>query len=188
MVKAPIAGAVKTRLARAIGSAEAVRFYRTTTAATVRRLGRDPRWQLVLAVTPDATRDAPFWSADVQRIPQGKGDIGQRMARLLDAMAPGPVVLIGSDIPYVRPVHIARAFDRLRSADLVFGPATDGGFWLVGQNRPGAVRGAFAGVRWSNQHTLADTLANLEGRRVALADTLSDVDDERDWRRWRRDR
>ncbi len=176
MVKAPLAGRVKTRLGREIGAVAATAFYRRAARAVIARVGRDPRWQTVLAVDPVTAVGASFWPADIPRVPQGNGDLGERMQRCIDAMPPGPVVLIGTDIPAIRPVHIARAFRLLGGRDAVFGPADDGGFWLVGQRRRSRSVGAFDGVRWSVPQTLADVLQNHEGMAVTLADRLSDVD------------
>lgn len=180
----PRLGAAKSRLARDIGAVPAWRFAELTARSTIRRLGHDPRWRTWLCLTPDAaTRDrglARRWRlpAGVAVLPQGGGDLGARMARALDAAPPGPRLLIGSDIPDVAPADIADAFARLGAAELVFGPAEDGGFWLVGARRAGLTRGLFDGVRWSTPHALADTLANLPPRRgAALAARKRDVDD-----------
>lgn len=187
--RAPRLGQGKRRLARGIGALAAWRFSRTLLADLQRRLGHDPRWRLVLALTPDAaavrSRGWGRWSAP--RLPQGGGDLGQRMARAL-ACCRGPALLIGSDIPAVRPVHIAAAFAALGRCDFVFGPAEDGGFWLVGARRPDRLpRGLFAGVRWSTPFALADTLATLPARAVVgFVETLGDVDDATSFRRWRR--
>ena len=186
MVKQPRAGGVKSRLAAAVGNAEATRFYRASTARLLRRLVRDRRWRTLLSVTPDTALLDPTWPSDLPRIPQGRGDLGTRMQRIMDQLPPGPVVIIGSDIPGVLPRHIARAFALLGSHDAVFGPAEDGGYWLVGFRRRPSVPRAFADVRWSGPHALADTLRNLQGRSVAFVETLYDVDREADWRRWRR--
>ena len=88
-------------------------------------------------------------------------------------------MLVGSDIPAMRPRHIARAFALLGRHDLVFGPASDGGFWLVGARRSRPLpRSLFAEVRWSTRHALADTLATIPaGYTTGIADTLDDVDD-----------
>jgi glycosyltransferase A (GT-A) superfamily protein (DUF2064 family) len=102
------------------------------------------------------------------------------MQRIMEQMPPGPVVIVGTDIPALRPAHIAKAFSCIGRHDAVFGPARDGGYWLVGlRRRPRVVR-AFGGVRWSSAYALADTLANIEGLRIAYLATLSDVDDARD--------
>ncbi len=87
--RAPLAGATKTRLAAAIGDAAARRFHAEMLAQTVRALA-DPRWRLVLAVTPDRfARRGRFWPRGIARVPQGPGDLGRRMARALAAARPG---------------------------------------------------------------------------------------------------
>jgi glycosyltransferase A (GT-A) superfamily protein (DUF2064 family) len=108
-------------------------------------------------------------------MPQGGGDLGVRMRRALAACGPGPVVLVGSDILGLTAPHIAAAFRLLGRHDIVFGPARDGGFWLVGcRHWPPD----FGEVRWSSRHALADTLANLpESLSAGFAATLADVDD-----------
>ena len=112
-VKAPRMGAVKTRLAGDVGPIAATAFYRSTTATMLRRLAPDPRWRLCLAVTPDFAAAAGFWPAEIARLRQGGGDLGRRMERMLRAPPPGPVVVVGSDIPDLRAAHVARAFDAL---------------------------------------------------------------------------
>ena len=173
--RAPRLGTVKRRLARGIGNRAALRFHCATLAATARPIARDRRWRTVLATTPRGARAdwARFVPRGVARIDQVRGDLGARMAACL-RRAPR-AVLAGSDIPDLRPADIAAAFRALGRADAVFGPATDGGYWLVGlgPRRPGR---PFAAVRWSSEHALADTLANFRGRRVALLRRLQDVD------------
>lgn len=183
MAKAPRAGAVKSRLAAAIGVAEATRFYRVTLATTLRRLAGDPRWQTLLAVTPDAAAAEPVWPASVARAPQGAGDLGARMQRIMDASPPGPVVVIGSDIPAILPRHIIAAFAALGRHDAVFGPAEDGGYWLVGLKRRPRVPRVFSDVRWSTRHALRDTLDNCRDLSVGFVETLPDVDTPADWAR-----
>ena len=177
MVKEPRAGRVKTRLGRQIGMTAAAWWFRHQTAALLRRLN-DPRWQLILAVSPDhAGLQSRVWPAHLPRVPQGSGDLGDRMGRLLQGMPPGPVCIIGGDIPGIEKIHIARAFAALGSHEAVFGPAPDGGYWLVGMKRvtrPPAT--LFVGVRWSSPHALSDSIAGLPGLRVAKIDCLRDVD------------
>lgn len=186
MARLPQAGAVKSRLARAIGAAEAVRFYRSALDRTLRRLGPDPRWRLLLAVTPEHARWLPPWPPAIPRLGQGRGDLGTRMQRLMDELPPGPVVIIGSDVPAVRPPAIARAFKALGNCDAVFGPSPDGGYWLVGMKRRPHVPNAFAHVRWSSPHALSDTLDNLAGREIGFIDSLPDVDEAEDYGAWLR--
>ncbi|RIA45386.1 TIGR04282 family arsenosugar biosynthesis glycosyltransferase [Dichotomicrobium thermohalophilum] len=183
MVKAPRPGQVKTRLAREIGEMAAVRFHRHNTAAVIRRL-RDPRWRLVLAVAPEAATNVHWWPGDLPRISQGHGDLGARMAQVFAQAGAAPALIVGSDIPDITAARVAAAFQALRGAEAVIGPAPDGGYWLIGLRRGPAPRGLFDGVRWSGPHARADTIANLDaqGLDVALADELRDVDDAASYR------
>ncbi len=176
MVRAPVAGRVKTRLARGIGVAEALRFYRVQSRTVIGRLGRQPFWETILTVTPDRDRASRAWPGDIVRVRQGGGDLGVRMQRPMRTLPPGPVCVIGTDIPGIRVAHIRRAFSALGRCDAVFGPASDGGFWLVGMRRRPRVVAPYAGVRWSHEETLADVLVNLAPHRVGFTATLHDVD------------
>jgi len=177
MAKAPVAGAVKTRLARALGVANATRFARHATVALLQRLAPDPRWQTILAVTPDVAESSRCWPRGILRVRQGNGDLGCRMQRIMDLLPPGPVAIIGTDVPSVTPAHIAPAFRALGHCQVVFGRALDGGYRLVGMRRRPRVLEAFANVRWSSEHALSDTLASLPHVTVGFAATLSDVDE-----------
>jgi rSAM/selenodomain-associated transferase 1 len=178
-VRAPQWGVGKRRLARDIGDAAALRFERAMLGLLVRRLGRDGRWHLRLAVTPDHARHrARLWPRGVPIAGQGAGDLGTRMRRALAACPPGPAVLIGSDIPSLAAHHIADAFRLLGRHDLVFGPAGDGGFWLIGARSCPRLPPLFGPVRWSGPYALADVLGNLPvGVSIGLAARLEDVDD-----------
>ena len=135
-VRAPRLGNGKRRLARDIGDLAALRFERAMLGRLGRRLGRDRRWRLRLAVTPDAARVARrLWPRGAPVATQGAGDLGGRMRRALASCPPGPAVLVGADIPGLAAHHIATAFRLLGRHDVVFGPAEDGGFWLVGARR-----------------------------------------------------
>lgn len=185
--RSPQAGRAKRRLGAEIGMMEAARFYRRTLGDQIRRMMHDPRWTVWLFVTPDTTLGHPAWRLvpASRRRPQRQGDLGRRMKLPLATLPPGPVVLVGSDIPGLRASHIARAFSLLGRHDLVFGPAGDGGFWLVGARRLRPLpRSLFADVRWSTPTALADTLAGLPRHiTTALADGLDDVDDAEALRR-----
>lgn len=176
MVKQPRAGQVKTRLGRDIGMTAAAWWFRHQVAALLRKI-EDPRWQTILAVAPDREGMMHPWPAHLARIPQGRGDLGARMGRIMRVLPPGPVCIIGADIPGVTRAHIARAFRGLGQNQAVFGPAPDGGYWLVGMKRTGAIPSTlFRNVRWSTEHALRDTMAGLPDARIALVDELQDVD------------
>ena len=180
--KEPMMGRVKTRLGHDIGILLATHFYRRTVADVLRRLGNDGRWKCWLALNPDkATQGKPFWPNSFTALKQGGGDIGVRMGRAMGGMPPGPVVIIGTDIPAIRPHHIEAAFKAFGRHDVVFEPALDGGYWLVGARRSPCTPELFKQVRWSSKHTLADSLFKAWGGKlkVALLDTLEDIDDGR---------
>jgi len=110
--------------------------------------------------------------------------LGIRMRRALSASPRGPVVLVGGDIPALAARHVAAAFHLLGQHALVFGPAEDGGFWLVGARCGPRLPSLFERVRWSGPFALADTLARLPRRvSVGFVDRLEDVDDGEAYRR-----
>ena len=117
------------------------------------------------------------WPTSIDLIPQGRGNLGDRMKRIFFEFPPGPVIIVGSDIPDISPASIERAFRALQTGDAVFGPSPDGGFWLVGIKRirklPPSI---FGNVRWSSKHALKDSLATLPGWKIVYADTLEDMD------------
>ena len=174
---APRLGRVKRRLAADLGALAALRFHRLNTQVLLRRLSGDPRWTTWLAVTPDqgARETAAIWRHRGPLLAQGGGDLGARMDRVLRWLPPGPVVIVGSDIPGIDPARVAAAFGALGRADFVLGPAADGGYWLIGARRRPTVHLPFVGVRWGGAQALADTRANMAGT-VVLLDELQDVD------------
>lgn len=185
--RAPRYGTIKTRLAQELGAAETLRFYKNTLGALLRTVGRDRRWETVIAVTPDfaAHERAISWP---RLIAQRGGDLGVRMMRALrDAGRNRPTVVIGSDIPDATPAHVAAAFRALGRAPYVLGPAADGGYWLIGARHPLLARiQALNGVRWSTKHARADTITRLGAKSVAILPfELEDIDDANAYRRWR---
>lgn len=188
MTKAPICGACKTRLAREIGAVAAAALTRTLTASLLRETARDPRFRTTLSITPDGALPLAFaaWrETKPPRIAQGRGGLGSRMQRIFDRYGKGPLIIVGADIPFITHEILADAFQMLRGACAVFGPAEDGGYWLVGLNRRLKRVAPFENVRWSSPHALADTLKNLQSCHIAYAATLFDIDAEADYRRYR---
>ncbi|WP_136439916.1 TIGR04282 family arsenosugar biosynthesis glycosyltransferase [Pacificoceanicola onchidii] len=177
MVKEPHPGRVKTRLGRDMGLTAAAWWFRHQVTRLLRRL-EDPRWQIILAVAPDREGlQSRIWPAHLPRLPQGTGTLGDRMARAMRSAPPGPACVIGADVPGITRSHIASAFRALGNHDAVFGPAPDGGYWLVGTRNASAVpKTLFEGVRWSTEHALADSIASLPGARIGKIQTLRDVD------------
>ena len=171
--RAPRLGTVKRRLARDIGDRAALRFHRMTLGRLLRDLAKQRRFQTILALTPNGAKDR--LPVRVQRIGQTGENIGQRMDAACSRYRRANAAIIGSDIPAANAADLIAAFRALGSHDAVFGPAEDGGFWLVamGARRPAR---PFANARWSTEHALSDTLRNFTGFRVKRLRTLRDVD------------
>ena len=161
-VKAPRAGQVKTRLGEGVGMGRAAALFRALTERTIKEAAKGD-WETVLAVDPPgAVRGwRALWPPYLPRVAQGPGDLGARMSRVIADASPGPVVIIGADAPGLRARHLRQAFHALGRADAVFGPAQDGGYWLIGLARRKPAPDLFGGVRWSTAHALDDTLASL---------------------------
>jgi rSAM/selenodomain-associated transferase 1 len=186
-VKAPRAGAVKTRLAATIGPEKACALYEQMVAhvlQNLRHLGA-----VELRYTPADARGSidrwlqPGWAAH----PQGDGDLGERLRlAFADAFLMGAerVAIIGSDCPTVTEAHVRETFERLKTSDLVVGPATDGGYWLIALRRE--VPSLFEAVPWSTDAVLGETLCRAAGLglKSELLEVLSDIDTEADWNRW----
>jgi rSAM/selenodomain-associated transferase 1 len=175
--KAPVRGWVKTRLARDIGADAALALYVRMLHGTVARLSAGD-WRLCLSVTPDDSASTDdLWPDGTERVAQGSGDLGARMLRALVGARPdAPVIVVGSDIPGLGAGQVGRALAALGQKPLVFGPAGDGGFYLVGAAAPPPA-GLFAGVAWSTGSVLRDSLANCAPGSAALIDRLDDLDD-----------
>ncbi|MFZ5875831.1 MAG: TIGR04282 family arsenosugar biosynthesis glycosyltransferase [Nitrospirota bacterium] len=176
--KAPIPGAVKTRLIPPLTPARAARLHAAFVDDTLRRVALlDVVRFLAYAPRP---RD-PFLLACASRhgartIAQGPGDLGARMrrvtARLLERYP--KVVIIGTDSPTMPIAFIEAAARQLDRADVVFGPSEDGGYYLVGQRR--LYPEIFQDIVWGGSDVLAATLDKIPRGRVALLPPWYDVD------------
>lgn len=174
LTRRPRYGAGKRRLAAEVGDLAAWRFQRATLAASQRELAQDRGWTTWLAVTPDRPTG---WVTGARAVGQGSGDFGDRLTRLAKRLPPGPIIVICSDTPQVVRRDIAAGFQALGRFNTVFGPAREGGFWLVGLSRRSRRKPPFGRVRWSTPQALADTLRNLGDRTVGYLRVLEDVDD-----------
>jgi uncharacterized protein len=179
IAKEPAAGLAKTRLVPALGEAGAARAAAAMladTLAAVRSAGAEP-W---LCFTPPEARErlrrlAPGFGL----LPQGRGDLGDRLAACLAGLlAAGAdrVTIVGADTPHVPAASYRRAFALLDQADVVLGPALDGGYYLVAAKA--ARPELFVGVPMGTEVVLAETLARAArgGLAVALLPPLRDLD------------
>ena len=187
MARPAVAGEVKSRLAEACSERFALAVYRLMLRRTLRRVAGGS-WSTVVAVAPSGGERRRHRFRGLATMAQSGRDLGERMHEAFAAMPPGPVVMVGTDIPGLRRQHISRAFRALQRHQAVFGPALDGGYWLVGLAPELRDAGIFSPVRWSTRHALADTLENIPAAcATALIGTLGDVDTVEDVERWFRD-
>jgi len=175
--RAPRLFSGKRRLARDIGNLRAYHFYQSNLKRLIETLRNGP-WQLHIAVASESDKRHRMFRKE-SIVVQPEGDLGHRMATVLTQFSGSARVIVGSDIPLLESCHVRQAFNSLLTHELVFGPATDGGFWCVGSNPLYTPSSLFmSGVRWSSSHALSDTLATVDcSARVAQIATLADVDD-----------
>jgi len=175
MAKEPLPGRVKTRLAKEVGSTVAAWWFRHQLKKTIRNLS-DPRWDIIISLSPDFfVKKSKFWPSKIKCIPQGRGDLGQKMRNILRLFFNRPVCIIGGDIPGITRFEISKAFKKLASRKFVIGPAEDGGFWLIGHQGKPPMK-LFDGVRWSSRCAYLDTIETFEGRSFSRLSKLRDVD------------
>lgn len=187
-VKHPRPGQVKTRLAADLGAQPAADLYaafQADLAGRFRKLGD----RQLLCFSPNHPVSAAYFSdladGNYDLWPQPSGDLGVRLAAFFDeqfANGAERVVVIGSDSPTLPVDFIERAFERLTTHDVVLGPATDGGYYLLGQSR--AAHPLFRGIDWSSSRVLEQTVAYIQADRLRLSllspwydvDTIDDLD------------
>lgn len=182
--RCPVPGAVKTRLASGIGAQAAAEVYAALldhTLGTALATGHD----VVLSLA-DERRSSWTPPPGLRVEVQGEGDLGSRLAETFDRRFVegwSRVLVIGSDCAAITTDRLRGALDVLRRHPVVLGPATDGGYWAVGQRRPGVEM--FSSVPWSSPRTLDRTRALLRALGVDWKELeeLSDLDTVTDLRR-----
>ncbi len=194
--KMPTPGAVKTRIAATIGNEKACELYRDWIGRVFRQLQPlRPACRVAGYFTGGGKIAFAEWSALTDDwLPQPPGDLGARLARAFAAElfpadpAFGRRFVLGTDCLDVTPEIVNAARAALVTHDAVFGPAQDGGYYLIGLRAPAAA-GFFDGVRWSSEHALADQLERCRalGLTFALLPTLRDLDTEADWLAWQQE-
>jgi rSAM/selenodomain-associated transferase 1 len=188
MAKAPIPGAVKTRLVPPLTEAQAAELYRALMLDQLEHLGGLDNVELYLAYAPDEA--APLMKslapAAFHCFAQRGEDLGARMSLVFDELwiwGHRNVILIGSDLPPVPFDVFDQAFARLAAGKrVVLGPSQDGGYYLVGLNRP--TPEIFTAMTWSHDRVLVETAAKLVALGIEFSllspwfdiDTAADID------------
>ncbi len=182
--KAPRPGTVKTRLASRVGYEAATDIYRRMGRLVIDQLS-DARADIAVCYTPvGAEEDVRAWLGDApgRYWAQPDGDLGRRMKQMFDRAfeVADRVVVVGTDAPSVDADTIHRALEALDSADVVLGPAADGGYYLMALCAPNPA--LFDDIAWSTDTVLRDTAARARasGARVTYLEVESDVDTAED--------
>ena len=182
LTRAPIPGRAKTRLAAAVGDEAAARLAAAMLADTVAALRASRAWELVLFVEPAAAvPQIQALSGAHECRPQASGSVGGRMAAAVAELSSegfAPLIVVGTDIPALGARHAYAALRTLDSADVVLGPATDGGYYLIGLHGPAPSLFSDEHVHWSTDGVLAETqaLAAAAELRTSMLDQEADVD------------
>ena len=187
----PQPGQAKTRLIPALGPEGAARLQRDMTEHLLATV--DPRvaagdLDLTVCYTGGDLDDLKTWIGPERDYrDQGPGDLGARMHRAFTTTLQAPTdaaLIVGTDCPEITAEIIEQAFAALTSHDVVYGPAHDGGYYLVGLRRPDL--SLFEPIDWGTDRVLASSLeqARAAGLSVALLPTLTDIDRPEDLPTW----
>lgn len=177
----PVPGTAKTRLIPTLGPDGAALVHKKLTERTVEIL-RQTGASVEIHYSGGDDQTLTAWLGDdLSYVPQPTGDL---TARLLAAIHPGPVIFLGSDTPDLTVDHVVAAQRALQRSEVVIGPADDGGYYLIGLQKPHSF--LFEDMRWSTEHVMPDTLARLQqrGMRYEILEILHDCDRPEDLDRW----
>jgi uncharacterized protein len=165
--KQPLPGRVKTRLAAATSPEFAARLAEAMLRDTLGKMAKIAAERVI--VYAPASAEGYFRAlagSAFAFVPQAEGDLGARLASFVNEHGAGRrVVLLGADSPTLPCDHVQQAFASLATADVVIGPATDGGYYLLGLSKPAAL---FDGIDWSGPHVLAQTCARIQSLDLRL--------------------
>lgn len=179
----PEPGQAKTRLIPALGPEGAAHLHRAMVDRTLRTARQfTARWPCRIEVRLDSAEPeaARGWlGTDVALVPQGDGTLGVRLSRAVDeAFRTGAraVGVIGTDTPGITAATLERAFRAVALNDVVVGPATDGGYYLIALGRPAPL--LFEDIPWGGSGVFEATLVRIAvlGLSVARLEVLPDVD------------
>jgi rSAM/selenodomain-associated transferase 1 len=181
-VRPPELGKVKTRLAATVGEQRALAIYERLLDHT-RSVCRQAAAGKYIFYAGEVPLQDPWISIANQRLPQANGDLGARMEAAFEtAFTSGcqKVVIIGSDCPLLEAGHLEEALSTLNDKDVVIGPSTDGGYYLLGMKRLHTA--LFRNRSWSTSTVFAEAMETIEalGLSVHVLEALTDVDEEKD--------
>ena len=181
-IKNPVLGKVKTRLAATIGNEKALEIYKSLVAHTMEAV-KECNAAVFLYFSDSIEETISTQKPGcIKKIQSGK-DLGERMLKAFDEVSGllyQKVVIIGTDCPGINLQLIDEAFAALENSDVVIGPAADGGYYLLGMNKP--YKSLFQNINWSTSAVLNETISRCDESELkyALLEVLHDLDEEKD--------
>ncbi|MEZ4939157.1 MAG: TIGR04282 family arsenosugar biosynthesis glycosyltransferase [Crocinitomicaceae bacterium] len=181
-VKNILPGKVKTRLAEEIGEEKAVKVYRQLLQITENAI-KDAQSDVEICFSEFI--DSELFEGSYHFSMQSGNDLGERMKNAFHRGFQKKyenIVLIGSDLPDLHLKHITQAFEELKKSDLVFGPAEDGGYYLIGMNK--MITFPFENKQWSTPDLFQKTKLELSQYEYQISEleTLNDIDTYKDFK------
>jgi rSAM/selenodomain-associated transferase 1 len=180
-------GKVKTRIAQTLGKQEALEIYQVLVNYTHQQL-QPIECEKLLYYSEFIEEDFKNFDKTYSAFIQTEGDLGQKMGdafqnQFRDGFS--KLLIIGTDCPEISAEIIQEAFEKLENTDIVIGPASDGGYYLLGLNR--FIPGLFMNIPWSSEKVLSTTQSFLDENNIsfALLPLLSDVDYQEDWEKFK---
>jgi hypothetical protein len=181
-VKFPEPGKVKTRIARELGAERAAEIYEQMAKSVIANVSLSDTYGTVIYFDPpEREKDVRAWlgTGNSSYEPQSGGTIGDRMSDAFERVFSSgaeKAVLIGTDVPDIYAHTVTAAFDLLRETDVVIGPASDGGYYLIGLKNFEPY--LFSGIEWGTTLVLEQTLDRIKKKDLGYKqlDTLKDVD------------
>ena len=177
-VRNPVLGKVKTRIAASIGDEKALSVYKHLLQHTKNITEHLAVIKFVFYADEMAIND--LWNG-YEKCLQSGIDLGERMSNAFECLFEKgftKIVIIGSDCFELDEKMIAAAFLKLNEYDIVIGPATDGGYYLLGMQSP--FKNLFENITWSSDSVLRETIKKIEQHKLSffLMPLLNDVDEE----------
>jgi len=175
-VRNPELGKVKTRLAKTIGDKDALKIYTILlkhTESVLHKVSSDK----VVYYSKEIQNNDLWDNALYQKKLQKGADLGARMQNAFETALKDSyekVVIVGSDLFDLNPIHIEQAFTALENHDVVLGPSLDGGYYLLGMKKMDPA--VFKNKQWGTDSVLESTLKNLNQQNVKLLEALNDID------------
>jgi rSAM/selenodomain-associated transferase 1 len=190
--KEPVEGLVKTRLAKDIGEAGALKVAQVLLEYTLDVVYEIEDVSVALFYDGKGKSRLPLGSVkkDYQLRGQVKGNLGERFLAAFRQMfeeGASKVVVIGTDCIGLTPKILQDALSGLQDHDITIGPTEDGGYYILGLKDLTVAKQVLMGIPWSTDKVFHETMEKAKGFSVRVLPKLYDVDTMKDWERAKHD-